>query len=383
LNGASFNISGSASLNVLKSGDTMSGNLTFGNVGLGIYGSYDSTKYQNVFSMGAAYGPAADGSVLANMYGIAWTHSNAGGQAKGGLEHQALFTNAGVTKTAIGTGIWTSGNITLGSSTAQLIYWADGNYMRRSQQAYGSIEVSGASSGYSGTAYVSSAGTVGGMFDTAGNGGDWDSTTSWHFFWSRGNSCLGIGGSTTLAGYRAYVNGNGYVAGAIVAEGAISGTNITASGAVYATNWLRTYGSTGWYNETYGGGMYMTDSTYVRTYGSTSLYTNNLYATGEVTAYSDERIKTDIQLIPNALDKVDQLRGVTYIRTDIDTGKRSTGVIAQDVLKVLPEAVVLDKDDPENGIMGVNYGNMIGLLIEAVKELRAEVQTLKAQLANA
>lgn len=386
LNGTSFSISGSASLNVLKSGDTMSGNLTFGNYGLGVYGVYDSTKYQNVFSMGASYGPAADGSVLGNMYGIAWTHSNAGGQSKAGLEHQALFTNAGITKTAIGTGIWTSGNITLGSSTTQLIYWADGNYLRRSQQAYGSIEVSGASSGYSGTAYVSSAGTVGGMFDTAGNGGDWDSSTSWHYFWNRTNSCLGIGGSTTLAGYRSYVNGNEYVAGNIVASGAVSGTNITASGAVYASNWLRTYGTTGWYNETYAGGMYMTDSTYVRTYASTSLYTNNLYATGEVTAYSDERIKTDITIIPNALDKVDQLRGVTYIRTDngdLDTGRRSTGVIAQDVLKVLPEAVVLDKDDPENGIMGVNYGNMIGLLIEAVKELRAEVQTLKAQLENA
>lgn len=383
LNGTSFSIAGSASLNVLKAGDTMTGNLTFGNVGLGIYGLYDSTKYQNVFSMGASYGPAADGSALGNMYGIAWTHSNAGGQAKAGLEHQALFTNAGTTKTAIGTGIWTSGNITLGSSTAQLIYWADGNYLRRSQQAYGSIEVSGVNSGYSGTAYVSSAGTVGGMFDTAGNGGDYDSTTSWHFFWSRADSCLGIGGSTTLAGYRSYVNGNEYVAGNIVATGAISGTNVTASGASYASNWFRSSGATGWINETYAGGMYMTDSTYVRTYNGTSLYTNNLYATGEVTAYSDERIKTDIQLIPNALDKVDQLRGVTYRRTDIDVGRRSTGVIAQDVLKVLPEAVVLDKDDPENGIMGVNYGNMIGLLIEAVKELRAEVKALKAELGKA
>ncbi len=97
---------------VNTTGDTMSGNLTFNNYGLGVVGSYSSVRYQNVFSMGGSYIPSADGTSLSNMYGIAYTHTNVGGQSKAGLSHQALFVEAGVTKTAIGTGIWTAGAIT-------------------------------------------------------------------------------------------------------------------------------------------------------------------------------------------------------------------------------------------------------------------------------
>lgn len=103
-----------------------------------------------------------------------------------------------------------------------------------------------------------------------------------------------------------------------------------------------------------------------------------LYSTGDIVAYSDERLKNDIKIIPDSLNKVLKLRGVTYIRndnTDIITGQRSTGVIAQDVNRVLPEAVRMD-----NNIMGVNYGNMVGLLIEAVKELNAKVDALQSEL---
>jgi hypothetical protein len=150
-----------------------------------------------------------------------------------------------------------------------------------------------------------------------------------------------------------------------------------------ADGWFRSNGQTGWYNETYAVGIYATDTTYVRTYNGASLYTNSLYATGDVTAYSDKRVKTEITVIPNALEKVEALRGVTYIRTDngdLETGKRSTGVIAQEVLEVLPEAVKLDKDDPENGMMAVAYGNMVGLLIESIKELSAQNKALLARV---
>ena len=96
----------------------------------------------------------------------------------------------------------------------------------------------------------------------------------------------------------------------------------------------------------------------------------NFTARGNVTAYSDIRLKTDIQVIPDALDKVCALRGVTYER--IDTGERQTGVIAQEVQAVLPEAVM---DVGEH--LSVAYGNMVGLLIEAVKELAAKVKELE------
>jgi hypothetical protein len=98
-------------------------------------------------------------------------------------------------------------------------------------------------------------------------------------------------------------------------------------------------------------------------------------ATGDVTAYSDRSLKDDVRPITDALDKVDQINGVTFVRNDMDSGARKTGVIAQDVEAVLPEVVSTD----ENGIKSVAYGNMVGLLIEAVKELRKEVKTLKGE----
>lgn len=100
----------------------------------------------------------------------------------------------------------------------------------------------------------------------------------------------------------------------------------------------------------------------------------SVYAGGNVTAYSDSRIKTDIKRIESALSKVGQLHGYTYDRTDI-TIPRQTGVIAQEVLAVLPEAVLGSEDT----LYSVAYGNMIGLLIEAINELKAEVDVLKGK----
>lgn len=98
----------------------------------------------------------------------------------------------------------------------------------------------------------------------------------------------------------------------------------------------------------------------------------NFTATGDVTAFSDITLKSNIELIPNALDKVCQIRGVTYERDDMD-GERQSGVIAQEVEKVLPEVVRTD----EEGIKSIAYGNLVGLLVEAIKELKAEVEQLK------
>lgn len=90
----------------------------------------------------------------------------------------------------------------------------------------------------------------------------------------------------------------------------------------------------------------------------------DIYASGDLVAFSDERKKTNIEPIPNALEKVLQLRGVTFDKIDGDD-RRHAGVIAQEVEKVLPEVVYTDKD----GMKSVAYGNVIGLLIEAIKEL--------------
>jgi hypothetical protein len=103
----------------------------------------------------------------------------------------------------------------------------------------------------------------------------------------------------------------------------------------------------------------------------------NVTTPGNVTAYSDITLKDNIEIIPNALNKVAQTRGVTYTRTDLeDKLKRHTGVIAQEIESVLPEAVMTDGD----GIKSVAYGNVIGLLIEAIKELDNKVDSLQKQL---
>ena len=102
----------------------------------------------------------------------------------------------------------------------------------------------------------------------------------------------------------------------------------------------------------------------------------NFTASGNVTAYSDITLKEDIEVIPNALDKVSAIRGVTYNRKDLEDKPRHAGVIAQEVEKVLPEVISTDKD----GIKSVAYGNLVGLLIESIKELKSEVDELKAKL---
>ncbi len=102
-------------------------------------------------------------------------------------------------------------------------------------------------------------------------------------------------------------------------------------------------------------------------------YTGSFTATGDITAYSDDSLKTNVQVIDGALGKVEAIRGVTFER--IEDGSVSTGVIAQELKAVLPEAVHTDAE----GVHSVAYGNITGLLIEAVKELSAQVEELKAK----
>lgn len=153
--------------------------------------------------------------------------------------------------------------------------------------------------------------------------------------------------------------------------------HINGNGDLYLNGgWLRTYGSRGWYSQTYGGGWFMQDTTYVRVHSNKVIYTGgSILAGGNVTAYSDIRRKKDLLKIDNALDKVEQLTGYTY--TNKLDNKRYTGLIAQDVQKVLPEAVNTEELD---GHLSLAYGNMMGLLVEAVKELTRKNEILEARL---
>lgn len=108
-----------------------------------------------------------------------------------------------------------------------------------------------------------------------------------------------------------------------------------------------------------------------------------IWTSGNVTAYSDIAVKTNLQKIPNALEKVCAINGYTYERTDYEadpeTGEmpetRQAGVVAQEVEKVLPEVV-----SGEEGNKAVAYGNMVSLLIEAIKEQQGQIEDLKQEI---
>ena len=94
--------------------------------------------------------------------------------------------------------------------------------------------------------------------------------------------------------------------------------------------------------------------------------TSNIYAGGEVTAYSDVRLKDNIVTIDSALDKIMRMRGVYYTRKDslLIPPQRHVGLIAQEIEEVLPEVVLMD-----GSVKSVAYGNIVALLIEGFKEL--------------
>ena len=98
---------------------------------------------------------------------------------------------------------------------------------------------------------------------------------------------------------------------------------------------------------------------------------------GTILQTSDSRLKTDIKKIDNALDKIMKLNGITYISSNGNNEqKRQTGLIAQEVKEVLPEATNINTD----GYYNIAYGNLAGLIIEAIKELKTEINELKARI---
>lgn len=109
-----------------------------------------------------------------------------------------------------------------------------------------------------------------------------------------------------------------------------------------------------------GGGIIFTDQS------------GNFTAAGNVTAYSDIRLKKDLKLIDNALEIVNRMNGYRYTR--VDTGQNEIGLVAQQLTGDLPEVVVQNTE-----YMSVAYDRIVAVLVEAVKELTKRVEALEAK----
>jgi hypothetical protein len=153
----------------------------------------------------------------------------------------------------------------------------------------------------------------------------------------------------------------------------------TASG----TFWYRSYGASGWYNQTYAGGIYMTDTTWVRAYNNKGLagYWLNgstLAGTGTRAVYSDavgtltntasdESLKTNIAPLTYGLNEVLQLAPVFYNWKDTEKmgTQKEIGLIAQQVQSIIPEVIGENFD----GTLSLDYPKLVAVLINAIKEL--------------
>jgi len=102
--------------------------------------------------------------------------------------------------------------------------------------------------------------------------------------------------------------------------------------------------------------------------------TGDFTAGGNITANSDARIKTNVQTISGALQKVIDMRGVYFDR--IGTNIKNVGVIAQEIEAIVPELVV-----ESDGMKSVAYGNIVAVLIEAIKEQNKRIEDLEKRLA--
>jgi hypothetical protein len=185
---------------------------------------------------------------------------------------------------------------------------------------------------------------------------------------------IGISGTTVIDSSRNLVN---------IAEATLTGDINLA----YGTNlWIGNQadsGNRGRFHAT-GGSLYIdwgtTGNLNFRSGSTTSTVrgyitnTGDYVASGNVTAYSDKRLKTNIQTLDGK--KALQMRGVSFIKD----GVKGSGVIAQEIEEIAPE-LVMTADD-EMGTKSVAYGNLVGYLIEAIKEQQQQIDELKARLDN-
>ena len=337
---------------------TLRGRLNFADYGAGIVGTYSSYRYQLVYAMGAAYQGALDGTSVSGGYGLWYSHPNAGGVASNLSTHGLMNIVNGSFQASLDASMRAVTDM-----RTPIFYDLNntGYYLNPDSTSYLYHLV------LSGAVYFRPSGWIqlDGIY-----GLYWPNHYGLHV---RANdqstyTQLCIQGSKNSYGgiLDLYSNVNGIM----YDSGGNGGVYREANGRWYL------YHNVG--NNCMGVGTSTTSSSYYMYVGG------GIYSTGNVVAYSDARSKTNVVTVDSALDKVSKLRGVYYTRLpgrdlEIDTNRREIGVIAQEVNEVIPEVVTYAKDVDE---YGVQYGNFAGLFIEAFKELKAEVEALRAEVST-
>lgn len=194
-------------------------------------------------------------------------------------------------------------------------------------------------------------------------------------------------GYVTSSGVTSVATGTGLTGGTITSTGTLSLATAGAGAATYSSGissiTVDAYGrvtsvsgSAGYTTNagditgvTAGNGLTGGGSSGSVTVSMSGSYTGDFTASGNVTAYSDERLKDNVETLDGS--KVLQMRGVSFTKD----GKAGSGVIAQELEKIAPELV--HTADDEMGTKSVAYGNLVGYLIEAVKELSDKVKKLE------
>lgn len=362
------NLTNAVNLKVAKSGDVMTGPLTAptfngkltGDVVGNISGNAGSaTKLQTARMIG---GVSFDGTANINLPGV----NTAGNQSTSG--NAATATKLATSRTLS----WT------GDATGSLSFDGTANATTPLTLAN-----SGVTAGTYKSVTVDAKGRVtagddvitGLITSTAATGTANVATTNNNTFL---NITEKTGSATSTIGSSSQITGAGTVtvasdaAGKITITGAQTITGNAASATKLAT--ARTINGTSFDGTA---NITVADSTKLPLTGGTLsgnlAVKGTITATGNITAFSDARIKGDLIEIVDSLSKVQKLTGYTYTRTDLHDGLRYVGLIAQDVQAVIPEAV----RECEDGTLSVDYMGLVGLLVQSIKELDKRIKDLE------
>jgi len=413
------------------------------NYGHSIVGAYASTRYQGVFAMGDAYKLPADGTSTGNLYGIAWSHPNAGGVAGNLSDHGALFLINGGFAAAISSSIRCSadmrtpiyydsnntGYYTDPASTSVLNVLTLGGRSTTNAMYYQGFTLDANTMDHNATGftYAVNAPAVGPIvrFSTGGgydlwlnapyNGGgntlyfrtrngDAGSINSWKALASYGINYADSLFATIFydsndTGYYCDPNSNSKFNRLLCGPYAAS----TSSGDVVPLSVMNN-GGTGDSNVaamsfhcqgTFGLHMHLRADSYFgiggwsastwRWYVQTS--TGDMTAAGNVTAYSDIRLKENIKPLENCVTKIMKLNGVSFNWKNLpdivgNPGKKDYGIIAQEVEKVFPEVIHESAHESPDGdkYKTVAYDKLVPVLLEAIKEQQNDINNLKQQI---